>query len=171
MQPRQYTILKWCVYGGATLALCLVQTCLLRFVRVWEVVPFLYPMLAAVVSTYEGRRGGPIFAVVLGALCDLALQEPFPPGFYTFCFALAGILAAVLAEFLLTPGLLCSLAAAAGAFLITDLGRLLVLLGNGQGAAGAILWVALREFLVTLPLLPLVFWTYRRIHRRVSEEY
>ena len=49
--------------------------------------------------------------------------------------------------------------------------RLLVLLGNGQGAAGAILWVALREFLVTLPLLPLVFWTYRRIHRRVSEEY
>ena len=51
MQPRQYTILKWCVYGGATLALCLVQTCLLRFVRVWGVVPFLYPMLAAVVST------------------------------------------------------------------------------------------------------------------------
>ena len=65
-----------------------------------------------------------------------------------------------------------SLAAAASAFLVTDLARLLFFLGGGQGAAaGTVVGVAVREFLVTLPLLPLVFWIYRWIHSRVSEDY
>ena len=172
MKPRQYTILKWGLYGGITLLLCLVQSCLLRFVRVGGVMPFLYPLLAAVVSTYEGRSGGIFFSLALGTLCDLSLQEPFFPGFYALVFTLSGFLSAVLAEFVLTPGFLCSLAAAAGTFLLTDLGRLMIFLSSGQGrAAGTVAGVAVREFLVTLPFLPLVFLLYRWLHGRVSEEY
>lgn len=171
MQPRQFIIVKWCLYSGLTLLFCLVQTCVLGYLQVGGVVPFLYPGLAAMVASYEGSSGGPLFAVGLGALCDLGVPTPFP-GFYTLTFTLAAVLIGLVAEVLLTPGLLRSLAASAIAFLVTGLGRLLVMGAGGQGAAlGAAAVLALQEFLLTLPLLLPVFLAYRRLYNRVSREY
>ena len=171
MQPKQYIVFKWCVYGAVTLVLCLLQRCALSYVRLNGVTPFLYPLLAAVAASYESRTGGPFLALGLGTLCDLVLRD-FPPGFHTLIFTLAALGAALIAEFLLSPGLPCSLAAGALAFGLLDLGRLAVFLQRGQGAAlGALLEVALWEFGLTLPLLPLVQGIYKKLHRRLSEDY
>ena len=105
MQPRQYIIFKWCVYSVITLFFCLVQICGLQHLRVMGVVPFLYPVLSALVATYEGRSGGIFFATGLGALCDIGLYSPFV-GFYTVAFAAAALLTALVAEYLLTMLLL-----------------------------------------------------------------
>lgn len=171
MQPKQYIIFKWCVYGAVTLLLCLLQRCILPYIRINGVTPFLYPLLIAVVAAYESRTGGPFFALGLGVLCDLILRN-FPPGFHTMVFTLAALGAAVIAEFLLSPGLPCSLAAGALAFALMDLGRLAVFFQRGQGSAlGALLEVALWEFALTLPLLPPIHGIYRSLHRRLSEDY
>ena len=154
MQPKQYIVFKWCVYGAVTLVLCLLQRCVLSYVRLNGVTPFLYPLLAAVAASYESRTGGPFLALGLGTLCDLVLRD-FPPGFHTLIFTLAALGAALIAEFLLSPGLPCSLAAGALAF----------------GLLGALLEVALWEFGLTLPLLPLVQGIYKKLHRRLSEDY
>lgn len=169
MQPKQYIVMKWCVYGVATLLLCLLQICVLRFIRLGGVTPFLYPMLAAVVAVCEGRSGGVWFALTLGAACDLGGHSPFV-GFFIFIFTGTALLSALLAEYLLEPGFLCGLAATGIAFGLTDLGRLLYFVSRGQ-AAGAVLRVAVLEFLVTLPLLLVVVPAYRWIRGRVSESY
>ena len=169
MQPRQYIIFKWCVYSVATLLLCLVQICGLQYLRLLGVVPFLYPVLSAMVATFEGRSGGIFFAAGLGALCDVALHPPFV-GFFTAVFAAAALLTALIAEYLLAPGFLCSLMAVNITFLLLDMGRMLVYAAGGQGLI-TVLSVAVREFLVTLLFLPLVFPVYRWIYKRVSEDY
>lgn len=169
MQPRQYIIFKWCVYSAVTLLFCLVQICGLRHLRLIGVVPLLYPVLSAMVATFEGRSGGIFFAAGLGALCDVALYPPFV-GFFTAAFAAAALLTALIAEFLLTPGFLCGLIAVSITFLLLDVGRVLLYAAGGQDVA-AVLSVAGREFLVTLLFLPLVFPVYRWIYKWVSEDY
>ena len=171
MQPKQYIVFKWCVYGTATLLFCLLQRCILSYIRFNGVTPFLYPLLAAVAAVSESRTGGPFFALGLGTLCDLILRD-FPPGFHALVFTLAALGAAMIAEFLLSPGLPCSLAAGALTFALLDLGRLALFFQRGQGSAlGALAEVALWEFGLTLPLLPVVERCFRKIHRRMSEDY
>lgn len=169
MQPRQYIIIKWCIYSAVTLALFLLQGCILQYIRVRGIMPFLYPMLAGTVAVYEGRRGAPFFAIGLGALCDLSRLGPVP-GFFTIVFALSAFLIALMAEYLLPPGLLCALAAVSITFFLTDVGRLFFYYNRGA-ALEALLEVAVVEYLLTLPLLPLIHRWYRKLHRRLSEEY
>ena len=169
MQPRQYIVFKWCVYSAATLALFLLQGCVLQYIRVRGIMPFLYPMLAGTISIYEGRTGGAFFAVGLGALCDISRLGP-APGFFTMVFAVSALLIALLVEYLLPPGLLCALAATSITFFLTDVGRLFYYHSKGA-ALEALLEVAAVEYLLTLPLLPLVHRWYRKLHRRLSEEY
>ncbi len=169
MQPRQYIIIKWCIYSAFTLLLFLLQGCVLQYIRVRGVMPFLYPMLAGTIAIYEGRTGGAFFAVGLGALCDISRLGP-APGFFTIVFAVSALLIALLVEYLLPPSFLCALASVSITFFLTDMGRLLFYQSRGA-AVEALLEVAVIEYLLTLPLLPLVHRWYRRLHRRLSEEY
>ena len=65
--PKSYIFRKWAVYGLGTLALFALQYLVLNHIEVWGVRPFLYPMLPAVVSSYEGLRRGSVFSLVLGS--------------------------------------------------------------------------------------------------------
>ena len=59
MLPKSYLVVKWTVYALATLALFALQYLLFNHIRLWGATPFLYPMLPAVLASYEGlRRGG-----------------------------------------------------------------------------------------------------------------
>ena len=91
MLPKSYVIAKWVVYALATLALFALQDVLLDQLRLWGAAPFIYPMLPAVLASYEGLRRGGAFALVLGVVCDLLLPGPFM-GFFTLTFTLTGLL-------------------------------------------------------------------------------
>ena len=106
MLPKSYLIAKWTVYALATLALAAVQHLVLGQISVLGVTPFLYPMLPALVASYEGLQRGSRFSLVMGFVCDLLLFAPFP-GFYTITFTLIGVLAGLIGENLLSPGWLC----------------------------------------------------------------
>ena len=90
MIARNETILKWLLYAAATALCLLVQGGLLQRLEFWGVIPFLYPLLAAIPATYEGPLAGTIFSLVLGIVCDLLLP-------------------ASAASFLLTDGFRCLL--------------------------------------------------------------
>ena len=95
MVARSELILRWSVYGGAGLLVCLVQGLILQRLDLWGVMPFLYPALAAMVAVWEGAvPRGAVYALCLGALCDLALPGSVPC-FYTVALPLAAMLAAV----------------------------------------------------------------------------
>ena len=164
MLARNETIFKWLLYAAA-LALCFLLQGGLQHLVVWGVIPFLYPLLAVVPSTYEGPMAGTALAVVVGVFCDLLLPGPIPC-LYTLIFPLAALCAGLLAQSLLPAGVLCSLLASAAAFFLTDGFRCLLLWMNGKAAWEAGAYIALREFCVTAPLVIPVTLLFRAVFRR-----
>ena len=78
MIARNETIFKWLLYAAATALCFLLQGGLLQRLEFWEVIPFLYPFLAAIPATFEGPLAGSIFSLAVGLVCDLLLPSPIP---------------------------------------------------------------------------------------------
>ena len=169
MIARNEIIFKWLLYAAATAACLLVQTGLRQRLEFWGVIPFLYPLLAAIPATYEGPLAGTIFSLVLGMVCDLLLPGPVPC-LYTLIFPLVGLCGGLLSQSLLPAGFLCSLAASAAAFLLTDGFRCLTLWMRGSAAwrAGALL--SLREFCVAAPFIVPLTLLYASVYRRTNRD-
>lgn len=165
MLARTATILKWTLYAAAA-ALCLIlQTALLQRFTFWGVIPFLYPLLAAIPATYETPVSATVFALCVGIVSDLLLPGSIPC-LYTLLFPLAGLCASLLSRSLLPAGILCSLAAGAAAFLLTDGFRCFALWINGRAAWRAAGCLMLREFCVTAPLIIPMTLLFRAVARR-----
>lgn len=168
MIGRSEIFIKWALYGAAALLCALLQGFLLQQLRLFGVMPFLFPALAAIVAMYEGAFSGAVWALVLGICCDLALPAPLPC-FYTLIFPLVGLCAGLLSRSWLSAGFVCALAVSAVAFGLTDGFHCVVLVLSGKGAWAAGALMALRETAATLVFLPLVFplfrWIYRKCHR------
>ena len=166
MVARSELILRWSVYGGAGLLVCLVQGLVLQRLSLWGVMPFLYPALAAMVAVWEGALPcGAVYALCLGAVCDLALPGSVPC-FYTIALPLAAMLAGLLSRGWLSSNLLSALAASALGYLVTGLLHAGVLAVTGHGAFVTAMAVAGKEFLITLPAMPLLYLLLRFLHGR-----
>lgn len=165
MIARNETIFKWSLYAAAA-ALCLiVQGSLLQRLEIWGVIPFLYPLLAAIPATFEGPLAGSIFSLCVGLVCDLLLPAPIPC-LCTLVFPLAGLCAGLLARSWLPAGFLCSLVSSAAAFLMLDSFRCLLLWMRGAAAWEAGAWVMVREFCVTALLVIPLTLLFRAVFRR-----
>ena len=169
MIARYVTIRKWVLYAFATALCFLLQAGLLQRLEFWGVIPFLYPLLAAIPSTYEGPLAGTIFSLAVGVLCDLLLPGPIPC-LHTMIFPLIGLFAGVLSQSWLPAGFLCSLVSTTAAFVLTDGFRCLLLWMQGNAAWEAGAQVTLREFCVTLPLIIPLTLLYRTVHRRTHQD-
>lgn len=165
MIARNETIFKWSLYAAATALCLLAQTGLLQRWTVWGVIPFLYPLLAAIPATFEGPLAGTVFSLCVGVVCDLLLPGPVPC-LYTLIFPLTGLTAGLLAHSWLPAGLLCSLVSAAAAFALHGAFRCLILWMRGAAAWEAGALVTLREFCVALPFAVPLTLLYRAVFRR-----
>lgn len=169
MIARNETIFKWSLYAAATILCLLVQGGLLQRLVFLGVMPFLYPLLAAIPATYEGPLAGTIFALAVGLVCDLLLPGPIPC-LYTLIFPLAGLCAGLLSQSWLPAGFLCSFVSAAAAFLLTDGFRCLLLWMRGSASwkAGAVL--TLRELCAAAPFVIPLTLLYRAVYRRTRTD-
>lgn len=165
MLARNEVILKWALYAAVT-ALCFLVQGLLQHMTIWGVIPFLYPMLAAIAATFEAPAPSTVFALCIGIACDTLLPGPIPC-FYTLVFPVVGLLCALLAQSILPSGFLCSCTGSVLAFFLTDLFHCLILWVSGQSAWRSGAFLMLRELCVTLPLLFPVTVLYRAVHRKV----
>lgn len=170
MLARTATILKWTLYAAAAALCLLIQGALLQRITVWGVIPFLYPLLAAIPATYESPRSAAIFALCLGVLCDLLLPEPIPC-LFTLLFPLIGLCASLLSQSLLPAGFFCSLTAGTAAFLIIDGFRCFALWMTGRPAWQAGGFLMVREFSVTAPLILPMTLLFRGVARRARRLY
>ena len=165
MLARNEIIIKWVIYSAATAVWFLVQGAFCQRITIWGVIPFLYPMLAAIPATVEAPVPATVFALCLGVVCDVLLPDAMPC-LYTLIFPVIGLCASLLAQSLLPAGMLCSLVVSAIAFLLTDLFRCFVLAVNGIPAWGTGFSILLREFLITAPLLIPVTLLYRAVYKK-----
>jgi rod shape-determining protein MreD len=161
---RSETFIRWALFGAVTLLLLLLQGFVLQFVTIWGVMPFLYPVLVAVLAMWEGSVPGAVYGLVLGLLCDLTLPGPIPC-LYTLIFPLVGLFAAVLSKSWLPAGFWCSLVVSVLAFVLTDAAHVVLLAARGHAAWSAAALTAGKETLATLLFVPVVYLVFRSIHR------
>lgn len=167
MLTRRDIITKWSTYGVVTLALVFLCALLLRGVTVLGAQAFLMPLIVAVVASMEETRAGVIFGLVCGVLCDLTVAGTFPC-VYTIAFTLAALACSALAQSVLQPGVLCSVAATALTFLFVDALHMLALFFKARAPFGAMADLAVRELLVSLPLLIVCHPVLSFLHRKFT---
>ena len=165
MIARNETIFKWLLYAGAAALCFFIQSSILQRLEFWGVIPFVYPLLAAIPATYEGPLAGTIFSLAVGLVCDLILPGPIPC-FYTLIFPLAGLCAGLIAQNWLPAGFFCSLVGSTIAFLLSGSFHCLLLWMVGKAAWEAGAFLALREFCVTAPLAVPVTALFRAVLQR-----
>ena len=159
---RRDTIWKWVFYTAGVLLLLLLQGLALDHISLLHVHPYLPPVMVAVLAMFEGAYGGMGVALAMGLLFDLT--------FHILVFLLAALAAAAVANYLITPGLLCAVLMGAAALVITN-GLQILLMTYQQGVAfSAASSLAGREILVTLPLTALVYLPFRWVRRRIYSE-
>ncbi len=169
MPVRTEILKKWLAYAGAALAAAVVQGLVLQRLRVFGVMPFVYPLLAALIAMLEGSVAGTAYCVAFGAVCDLTMYGPLPC-FYTLAFPLAGLCAGLISENWLPAGLPCSFVVSALSFVITDGFRMLLLALTGKAAWAAAFQLSCRELAAALFLVPFCYLFLRAVHRRVRIE-
>ena len=163
MNVRQTTALKWTFYALATLLLCFFKRVLLGSVTVWGVLPFLPPVLLAVVASFEQPKAAVLSGIVFGALCDLVLAASFPC-LYTLAFTLAALLTSTVMSSLLQQGFARAFFSSVLTFAIVDLFKILFLLPRGA-AVPAMLFLFLRETIISCVLLLPSYPLLRAVHR------
>lgn len=151
MNVRQTAALKWTFYALATLLLCFFKRVLLGSVTVWGVLPFLPPVLLAVVASFEQPKAAVLSGIVFGALCDLVLPASFPC-LYTLAFTLAALLTSTVMSSLLHQGFARALVSSVLTFAVADLFQSFAMLTRGA-ALPAMLYLFARETLVSCALL------------------
>lgn len=162
---RRMTTLKWVFYALWTLVFLLVQQLVFPYLRIAGVHPFILPSLAAIAASFEGKREGPVYALVLGLVCDTLFTGAFPC-FYAVVLTLSALLAGQAARRLIMPGAVCSLAVSAGALLLTDLFNAAAFTYSHGTPLGETMWLTAREILLSLPFAMLVHLVFSRVHRR-----
>lgn len=162
---RRMTTLKWVFYALWTLVFLLVQQLVFPYLRIAGVHPFILPSLAAIAASFEGKREGPVYALVLGLVCDTLFTGAFPC-FYAVVLTLSALLAGQAARRLIMPGAVCSLAVSAGALLLTDLFNAVAFTFSLGTPPGEAMWLTAREILLSLPFAMLVHLVFSRVHRR-----
>lgn len=151
MNVRQTAALKWTFYALAALLLCFLRRLLLGSALFWGVLPFLPPVLLAVVASFEQPKAAVLSGIVFGALCDLVLPASFPC-LYTLAFTLAALLTSTVMSSLLQQGFARALVSSVLAFAVADLFQSLAMLTRGA-ALPAMLYLFARETLVSCALL------------------
>ena len=162
---RRMTTLKWVFYALWTLVFLLVQQLMFPYLRIAGVHPFILPSLAAIAASFEGKREGPVYALVLGLVCDTLFTGAFRC-FYAVVLTLLVLLAGQAARRLIMPGAVCSLAVSAGALLLTDLFNAVAFTYSHGTPPGEAMWLTAREILLSLPFSMLVHLVFSRVHRR-----
>lgn len=165
---RRALTLKWLFYGLWTLLFLLLQQLVLPFLRLWDVHPFLLPPLAAIAASFEGRREGLTYALVLGLVCSLLFDGVFPCS-YAVILLLCALAAGVSAHRLIMPGPVCSLVVSAMALLLNGIVSGMALSYSHGAPFTAALSLTVRELLISLPFAMLVHLAFFRVHRRFAK--
>lgn len=164
MSPAQKSILKWSCYLFCCLLLSFFRQLLFGSLTILGAIPFLPPVLLAVVASLEEMRPAVFFGMFYGALCDLTIPAPYPC-LYTLAFTLSALLVSALARSLLQPGFPRALLMTALTFLLVDCGNACAIVLRGTEGLLPMLSLYLRETLVSCLLLLPTYPLLRAVHR------
>lgn len=165
MLTRQEIWIKWTLYAVVVAGLTLLELLTLGETRLLGVRFFLPPLFVGVIASLEGMREGMIFGMAYGALCDLTLSCTFPC-VHTVAFVIAALLCGAIAQSVLQPGVLCSIAVTLLTFSVLDALNMLSLAVSNHAPFLPMLSIAAREAAISCLLLAAVHPVLMRLHKR-----
>ena len=161
---------KWLFYSLLGMFWLSLQQLLLNRMALWNGVhPFILPMVPAMAAIFERRQETSFFAVGAGLLCDLLLPGSFP-GLCTLTFLLIALLAGLIASRVIVPGYLCAFVCSVVAIVLSNFFHGIFLSSSADFTAATALSLTGRELLLSLPLFPLLFLSFKKIYHRIRNE-
>lgn len=161
-------LFKWLFYALASALFLVLQGLLFNHIFLFNVHPFVFPILAATLAVLESPQESFAYALVLGFLCDLAIPGMFPC-FYTVSFLLIALLSSIVADKIIVPGFWCALVCGALSIVVCGLFNTLILhYRHAIPYADAFVLIG-RELLLSLVLIPPVYFLFRKINLRISQ--
>ena len=167
---RRAMVQKWILYWLCALVLLAVQDMVLVRVRIGGVHPFLLPALAVIPVTLERSGQSLLYALFFGLICDLLMPTEVFVCFYCLVFFAAAVAARLLSGQVIMAGLFCSLAASAAALLLCGFLQILLLTYQRGIATGPALTLLGKELLLSLAVVPLAHFPFRKISRLTRGE-
>ena len=160
---------KWLFYSLLGLFWLSLQQLLLNRLSLWGGIhPFILPMAPAMVAIFERRQESAFFAIGAGLLCDLLFPGSFP-GLYTLTFLVIVLLTGLIAGRLILSGFLCAFVCSVFALLLSCVFHLLFLSASAEISFSSALSLTARELLLSLPLFPVLFLSFRKIRRMIHD--
>lgn len=161
---------KWLFYSLLGLFWMALQQLLLNPLDIWNGThPFILPMLPIMAAILESRQESAFFAIGAGLVCDLLIGSVVPC-FYTLTFLSSVLLAGLIAGRIIVPGFLCAFVCSVMALVLTDLLLILLLTASADFSAADAFALLGRELLLSLPLYPLIFLSFRKVFRLIRNE-
>lgn len=167
---RRAMVRKWILYWLCALALVLVQNTVLLRIRIGGVHPFLLPALAVIPVTLERSGQSLLYALFFGLACDLLMPAEVFVCFYCLVFFLAAVAARLLSGQVIVAGLFCSLTASAVALLLCGFLQILLLTYQRGITTGPALTLLGKELLLSLAVVPLAHFPFRKVSRLTRGE-
>lgn len=165
MLTNKALITKWSLYAFALLLFIALQQLVLDHLPpVLGALPFLMPMLVAVVASLEGATGGTIFGIAVGFVCDLSGGGVFS-GVYTLSFFCVALAVAVISKYWVMRNVFGSLIYALIAFVVIDAIQILYLMALRGAAFSVAAELAGREIAASIVFVIPIFFLYNRLHR------
>ncbi len=164
---RQDYIVKWLAYALGLLPVVVLNLYILPWFPIFGTVPMLMPLAAVTVAVREGPAAGAGFGLAVG-LVYVGLS-PDISVLLIFVLPLLGLIIGWATRYGLRQNFLSCLLCSLGILLLFDLGRLAWFLLRGKGHLLALLKIAGPELLWSLIFLPLIYWIFRWISRRVPQ--
>ncbi|NLG52667.1 MAG: rod shape-determining protein MreD [Clostridiales bacterium] len=161
----QKSWLKWICYIILIYSVILLQTTVLKSIRILGETPSLLPFIVCTISMLEGVNGGAAAGLAAGLLSD-ALFSP-SEGFYTIVYVLCAIGISLLGNFIFWKNYYIALMYTVISMIIINLLYYLTfMLILGRGGMIAFFDVLPGELISTLILTPFVYPAIIRIYRR-----
>lgn len=163
---RQDAVLKWLLYGLATLPVWWLDAFVLNRFPLLGVIPMLLPVAAATVAALEGAVAGAGFGLFVGVLCDAVYYGGHGAMTLGLCLLCWG--AGALAQYVLRPNFGGCILCAGLVLAAIDLGRVSWGLFTQLAPLPALLRVAVPEILWSLAFVCLLYpwYSWARKHIR-----
>lgn len=153
---QQKQVLKWSLYALVLMILSVIQDVVLARLRIYGGTTDLIPCAIFLICILEGSQQGSIFALVSSFLYLMSGSSPGPHAIVLI--TLLGVLAAIVREVYLQPGLLAAWLCTLLAMIVYEFAVYCVCLLLGYITAGRILSFAVSAVLspIAVPLLYLI---------------
>ena len=169
MLTRKSLITKWILYAFVLVLFSALQQLVLDQIRLLGVVPFLLPMVVAIVAAVEGPTGGAVFGLAVGVLADLTGSGVFP-GVYTLGFACAALAVAVISKYWVMRSLFGAVIYALLSFAALDALQFLYLFFVQGARPEVVASLAGREAAISLVFVIPIYLAYTRVYRVFDAE-